>query len=192
MIFEKSINSPLDDKIKDLLRNTNFHIVIVGDTHKGKSTFLKKLLSTENLKVSSGFITEKIESSDSVQNGVYINSATDEKRYYTSENLCASLKYDNNRNLYTIDEIFSKTFDTLGVNFLRNTTNGLFVMDEIGFLEKDSPLFLNKINEIFESNSSYIAVLKNKNLNYLENLKNKKGNIVFEVGDEYTYRVKKN
>lgn len=183
MKFKNRIEDPLSNEIKHILNQKTFHIVITGDIGKGKSTLSKKLL--EGLTINSGFITERVVGIPKIQSGIYIHNAKSREKEYTKQNRLAILDDCSKKEMCIIRERFPEVFDTVGVSYLDD--NGLFLMDEIGFLEKDSHRFLNRINEIFESDNSFIAVIKNKEINYLNALKNKKGNLLLTVDDDFTY-----
>ena len=185
MKFKNRIEDPLSDEIKHILKQKTFHIVITGDIRKGKSTLSKKLL--EGLTLNSGFITERVTGTPKIQSGIYIHNAKSSEKEYTKQNRLAILDDYSKKGECIITERFPEVFDTIGVSYLDG--NGLFLMDEIGFLEKDSHLFLKRIDEIFESDNSFIAVIKNKDIDYLNALRNKPNNTIITVEDNFLYYI---
>lgn len=177
MKFKNRLEDPIPEEIRSVLNHKPFHIAITGDIGTGKSTLAGKIL--KEISIDGGFITERIVGVKGIQSGVYIHRATGEEKSYSKKNLCALIDEHSEKGNCIITERFPEVFDTLGCAYLSGS--GIFLMDEIGFLERDSKLFLKRINEIFESSNSFIAVIKKKDIDYLNTLKSKPGTFLYST-----------
>ncbi len=145
------------------------HILICGEVGVGKSTLINTLL--KDIPVKYGFIT-KIEREKPDADGtmyVYMHSPADKTRAYTKDNCVGSCKAVKGSS-----KSFEHVFNTLGVRLLSNIPKGSIVlMDEIGFMERNSKLFLDKIEDVFNSDCTVIAAIKPKHLPYLDRLRSR-------------------
>lgn len=125
-------------------------ILLTGRIGVGKSTIIKSLLKSTNLKVG-GYTEEKILNKNSEI--IKIKSLASKGK----EGIIAV------RNINTMSvTAYTDVFNTIGTQILDESLkiSELIVMDEIGFLEEKAQLFKNKIIEILDSNKYVIGVIK--------------------------------
>jgi len=134
------------------------HILIVGARHVGKSTLVRKLLQHTTRPVH-GFITQKRSSSEeSGFHPIYIHPASQEadQRVYTAENLVGTC---NSK----VRSVNPDAFDILGVSYLSDIpSNGIVVMDELGFMEANAEQFTTKVMELLDGDVPVLAAVKNR------------------------------
>lgn len=148
-------------------------ILISGDIGSGKSTLLHQICTSYLLEHPStifGFKSEKV---------LYNQSRTDlgqvylhpyEGPYFYEKRNCIAELTGNNHYTAHIE-----VFENYGLHLLEQipvpadgshdklaleTKKSLILMDEIGFLESNAPLFSSKILELFHENNDIIAVIK--------------------------------
>ena len=133
------------------------HILIRGDRGVGKSTLIQRLTCESGLPVY-GFCTKTVAPDADGFHDIYIHPAATamEDRVYEEANRIGNCsRRTHNAN--------AEVFETLGVRYLTEIgTDGIVVMDELGFMEKDSPLFMDRVIEVLQSNAAVLAVIKNR------------------------------
>lgn len=147
--------------------------LIIGDKGVGKSTLIKSVLNQLNLPIY-GFITKK-ECKENGKTPVYIYEAGKE-HIKTYENLIC---YCEDKNLDKTKLVFDKFADKLLI-----PQKSIIVMDEIGFLETKSNKFCNAILNCLEHDIPVIAAVKNKDIPFLNLIKNHNNCKCFYISKE--------
>ena len=133
------------------------HILINGERNVGKSTLIRRLVEEAGCPVY-GFCTQNEEPDEKGFHDIYIHPAGQafEERVFTSENKIG--RCDTR-----IHDVNPEVFDTAGVKYMEDVrADGIIVMDELGFMEKDSPLFMARVKELLEGDVHVIAAVKNR------------------------------
>ncbi|MDO4518286.1 MAG: nucleoside-triphosphatase [Bacillota bacterium] len=136
---------------------TNKHIMICGKRHVGKTTLIKKLLAEGDYNLG-GFFTKSIVVDDSGFHQIYIHPASqpEDKRVYLDSNKIGSC----NTKIHNVN---SDVFDEEGVRLLSDISScNLIIMDELGFMEKDSPQFMARVLELLEGDITVLGCIKNR------------------------------
>jgi ubiquinone/menaquinone biosynthesis C-methylase UbiE/nucleoside-triphosphatase THEP1 len=118
-------------------------------------------------------------------------------RYYEGKKLAGFFIQDiNNENKEPGDNFIGRcinenhwasipaTFDVYGVKLLEDcfkAYSDLIVMDELGFFESNAALFQNKVLEILDSDTPVLGVLKQKDIPFLNNIRNRNDVTIFVV-----------
>ena len=129
------------------------HILICGERGVGKSTLIRRLLAESTLPVG-GFVTRRLPQADG--DGmfpIYLHAAAlpPEERPYDPEHLVGTC--DSRRSVR-----YPEAFDRLGPPLL--TSGGLLVMDELGFLERCSPVFQRAVFTLLDGPTPVLGVLR--------------------------------
>lgn len=75
-------------------------------------------------------------------------------------------------------------FETCGVDILQKSLeikNHIIVLDELGFLENNSPLFQSKVHQCLDSNQLVIGIIKPRASHFLDSIRNRNDVFVLEV-----------
>ena len=128
------------------------HIVIAGKRHVGKTTLVNRLLEGSD-KPLYGFRTAPGSSVRKGYKSFYIFPAGSAERLESEENHIG----DGNG----IDPVaYPDAFDNYGVRCLNAERDGIIVMDELGFMEKDAKKFCSRVLELFDGDIPIIATAK--------------------------------
>ncbi|MBF4692506.1 nucleoside-triphosphatase [Fusibacter ferrireducens] len=147
--------------------NKPLHLLITGEIGAGK-TFLVQRLLKHNQRYIKGFITKWMFTEKRVKSGMYLFPAIAETYSCTSENCAATC----DRPGFNI--IHPEVFEHYGVELLSmpDTSNkSLIVMDELGFMESDSPLFCQTVLNAFDGDTPVLAVVKKKETLFLNEIR---------------------
>ena len=157
------------------------HILIEGDRQVGKSTLIRKVLDKKGLPLY-GFFTKSISIGEDGTHEIYIHPAEvpESERRYTEENRIAVCNKTRER------MINSKAFDGPGMRYLSEIKDdGIIVMDELGFMEKDSPGFMNRILELMDGDVHIIAAIKDRtDIPFINELREKPKAQIFKINKE--------
>ena len=134
------------------------HILIVGSNGVGKSTLIRKLISGLSVPVY-GMITKKEDEGADGFCPVYIHRYGEPHRFST-ENLVGKCKSG-------CSTAFPDAFDRFA-DKLVFPDNGVIVLDELGFLERNSPVFTNAILRLFDQAPLLIAAVRDKSTPFLD------------------------
>jgi nucleoside-triphosphatase len=128
------------------------HILICGEIGTGKSALISRLLA-HNTRPVYGFLTKKLEADENGFHPIYIHPAGSNTRLYGEANLVGTCDEK-------IRSINLNAFNTLGVDYLKATQNGIIVMDELGFMEADAKAFTSAVFRALDGTIPVIAAVK--------------------------------
>ena len=150
------------------------HIVLCAPKKTGKTTLIERIMQETKAPTDEppipvyGFQTKRIAGSDGV-NRIYMFPA-DRKQ---PEIVTWKAHYIGSTQGRVID-VCTETFDTYGTSLIRSAQpGGLLIMDEIGHMEKDAPLFLQAVFEALDSDIPVLASVRYtaSPIDYLEHIK---------------------
>lgn len=128
------------------------HIVIAGKRHTGKTTLVNRLLEGYEGPVY-GFRTASGSSLRKGFRSFFIFPAGSEEHVESEENHIGD---GNGRGPVSYPE----AFNDYGVRCLQAEPDGIIVMDELGFMEKDAEEFCNRVLELFDGDIPILATAK--------------------------------
>ena len=132
--------------------NGSKHILICGEVGSGKCTLISGLLE-HNTRSVYGFLTKKLSPDENGIHPIYIHSAGSDTKLYEEYNLVGTCDKK-------IRSINPNAFNTLGVDYLKATQNGIIVMDELGFMEVDAKAFTSAVFRALNGSIPVIAAVK--------------------------------
>lgn len=157
------------------------HILISGEIGAGKSTLIKRLTVALNVPVY-GFYTKKADEPD--ESGlypIYMHPAQfrENERTYTAANTVGTVGN-------AMRTACPNVFDTLGVECIRAAKpNGIIVMDELGFLEKDAAIFQSAVLDALSGSTLVIAAIKAlRGVEFLERVRAHKNVSLYTVTEQ--------
>lgn len=141
------------------------NLFISGDIGVGKSHLLRNVLEELNVSLG-GFITGK--DYDQQGHSVYIKSLND---FVSFQNVAYVV---GGTDIYSAT-VYSENFDDFGAKTIEYSiaNRDITVMDEIGVMERDSPIFLKSIINALDSDKPVVGVIKNRKDDYLESIKSR-------------------
>ena len=154
------------------------HALIVGDRGVGKSTLIRRVLA-ELTRPLFGYETKKEEQLEDPLRGcpIYIYDAG-VPHVQTSKNL---IGYHKEANAAAI----TAAFDRYASQLLETVPEGCVVeLDEIGFLEAKSEAFCRAVMQLLDGNAPVIAAVKNREIPFLETVRNHKNARCFYITPE--------
>lgn len=163
------------------------HILLTGESGVGKSFLVQRLLASCSLCVN-GFYTKKMELNPNGQSKVIIRSAN----HYLDNQLRLQSVLNNQVGLCLENgsvTSFPDVFDNLGCRFLHGESTELWVMDELGFMELGAMRFRRRVIEILDGDVPVIAVIKNKNNEFLDLIRRHEAAKLYEVTIENRDRI---
>lgn len=130
------------------------HTLIIGARHTGKSTLIRRIVSTLGCTVS-GFETKKEDGMEDPSRGtpVYIYEVG-KPHQQTPDNL---LGYCRDRHPEAAEHAFDRFAHLISEE---ETVSDLIVMDEIGFMESSSALFCSEILHRLDGDRPVLAAVK--------------------------------
>lgn len=140
------------------------HLFIRGPAGAGKSLLIREVLHP-HLKSAGGFYVQRI-----FTGGRYaafrLNPLAKEKEYVL--NICEEAVLDKERVFLDCHEkgiwkFHAEVFETYGVSYLKKSVSEgkrLILLDEIGGMELNCPLFMQTLQEIFKGFASCLGVIK--------------------------------
>ncbi len=156
------------------------HLLITGEVGVGK-TFLVQRLLKHNQRSVRGFISKWMSSDEKIKSGVYLFPATAETYLCTAQNCVATCEKSG------FNIIHPKVFDTYGVELLsipKTQNKSLILMDELGFMESESPLFCKMVLNVLDGSVPILAVVKKKETLFLDEVRAHKNAELFCVTEE--------
>lgn len=153
------------------------HIVLAGKKNAGKTTTVNRLLEHTDKKVF-GYFTEPGKQMRYGYRSYFMRPA------WLTE--CANSEDNHIGDGNGISHFFyPETFDSFGVNCLEATSDGLIVMDELGFMELDAKAFCDKVLECFDGDIPVLATAKaGHDVDFLNNVLNHPNAEVFFIYEE--------
>ena len=154
------------------------HIFLTGDVQVGKSTIINKVLNTLNVPYK-GFRTYGAEYKEDGSSVIYISPANN-----LNDKTIASVRHGDK---HTKMEVNKEAFEVKGVKILENSLKSnidLILMDEIGFIESHFEGFKNAIREVLNSNKTILGVVRNKDTDFLNEVRNHESVTVIVVNKE--------
>lgn len=150
------------------------NILLTGERNCGKSTLINKILNEINLEYR-GYKTLPYYI-DNDEMGYYLRGLFKDKNLKG----VISVKIKENKVVPIID-----TFDFMGTYILRKSiedkNSNIIILDEIGFLENRSEKFKNEIHNCLSSKKIVLGVLKKKDTEFLNSIKNRKDTLVINI-----------
>ena len=138
------------------------HIFLTGRTQIGKSTLIQKYIMAKGL-TPCGFATVWGTPAEDGGRRLYMHPYG-KIGENTKENLLARFLPDR-----PSATRFSQVFDTLGAELLKPCTCAdLLVMDELGFLESDSPVFQAAVLSALDGDLPILGVIKPRSTPFLD------------------------
>ena len=139
------------------------HIMICGEIGVGKSTLISRLLENTARPVC-GYITKSLNVRDDGYHEIFMYAPGDEEH--------AVFLADCNRRSRHVN---LEVFETLGVELLSDIrSDGIIVMDEIGFMEERAEHFTSRVLELLDGSVPVIGAVKSTHPDsaYLNSIRN--------------------
>jgi nucleoside-triphosphatase len=151
------------------------NIFLTGAQGVGKSTIITHLRQHFSEFKWRGFVTEPIRDSGSKFTGYQIRSVQS-----TTGQTIARLISTIPQNQF---KIFPEAFNEHGVRIIETAlaTGSIILMDELGIFESEAIGFQKTVFKAIDSNRIVLGVLKNKPNPFLEQIRQRKNVIVFDV-----------
>lgn len=130
------------------------HIVLTGARQVGKSTLVERLLAQCSVPIY-GFFTRCTPRQADGTHSVHLLPANAPAQPMTTENHVGDACYGHR-------SVYPAVFDRLGVAYLSHRSDGIIVMDELGFMESNATAFCMEVLRCFDGDVPIIAVCKDK------------------------------
>lgn len=158
--------------------NTAPHILIVGEQGVGKSTLIARLIYELNMPFWGYYTKKESHLADEILGEpIYIYEAG-KPRKQTPENLVGYCK-----NRHAAPDI--ARFNDFAVKHLQTPpADHLIIMDEIGFMESKAADFRDAILKLLDGKSPVIAVVKDKDTEFLHTVRNHPNGKCFHITSE--------
>lgn len=135
-------------------------ILLCGDVNSGKSTMIEKLVADMG-EAPRGYITVRRPAGADGKSYVYLYDIADPPENIGDAQVIMSISDSGT-------ERHPEYMDSLAASYLRDIPEGsLVVMDEIGTLESDSPVFQREVMRILSGNYRVFAAVKAQNTEFL-------------------------
>ena len=153
------------------------HIILRGGRGVGKSYLLRAVLEGENYTLG-GFFTRREPGPAGEVDSVYIHPAGEPEAIWRFDNEnCVGLSRK-----HRLLARYPTVFDTLGVRFLSVPEKpDIIVMDELGLMEKEAVLFQRGVLRALDGETPVLAVVKNRETDFLTAICDHPRVSVFEV-----------
>lgn len=132
------------------------HVFLTGQVQVGKSTLIRRVLTAHPAWSVGGFRSVTcLGDVPGAVGGVYLLSASEPSPVYGPENRVGIRWGERGA------EAFPSVFDTMGLDLLSDTQGrDLLLMDELGFLEQNAPLFSQRVLRLLEGPIPILGVVK--------------------------------
>ena len=131
------------------------HIVLTGPRGSGKSSLIAEIIREADVPVY-GFITDCLPADQEGFHPIYIHPAGEENWEYEERNRIGSCDT-------RIHNIRSEIFDTVGTELIRSAKpDGILIMDELGFMEEQSDLFMQAVEDALDGDVPVLAACKSR------------------------------
>lgn len=145
---------------------TQKHILLTGEMGVGKSFLIKRLQAHLTCPVN-GFFTMKMPPDEAGRSAVYMQSASSG----TSKLLTQTYSKANQIGLCSPEGMLShypSVFDNFGCKCLEEPNNGIWLMDELGFMELEAFKFQASVLNVLNGSIPVLAVVKKHSNLFLE------------------------
>ena len=135
-------------------------ILLCGDINSGKSTMIERLVADMG-QAPRGYITVRCPAGADGKSYVYLYDIARPPENIEDAQVIMSISDSGT-------ERYPEYMDSLAASYLRDIPEGsLVVMDEIGTLESDSPVFRREVMRILSGNYKVFAAVKAQNTEFL-------------------------
>lgn len=128
------------------------HIVLDGPVRSVKSDLIARLLEATERPVH-GFITRRLEADETGFHPIHIHPAGRAVLEHGPDNLVGTCDSK-------VHHVNTRVFDELGVRYLAASSQGIVVMDELGFMEAEADRFVSKVFTLLAGDVPVIASTK--------------------------------
>lgn len=129
------------------------HLMLCGEIGVGKSTLIQRLLNLTARPIY-GYKTKIMTRRDDGFHEIYIFRGGDEEMTCSEKNHLADC--DSHHHM-----VNAQLFETLGAPYIREgRADGVILMDELGFMERDSEGFVSAVLDALEGNIPVIGAVK--------------------------------
>lgn len=159
--------------------NENKHVVITGDKNAGKTTLVERILDELSVPIY-GYQTVKMDESRDGPSETYMYPAGRVDYVKRKENY---IGLSGERVL----DVSVDTFNKLGTSLIKTAgQNGIIVMDEIGFMEKDAAVFRRAVINAFGGSIPVLATTKSddRGSEYIRMIKNHPNAELFKLSKD--------
>ena len=146
-------------------------VLLTGETHVGKSTLIRRVLARHPEWRVGGFVTL------CRGDGVYILPAEASARFFAPSNRVG-------RRQRPCFSAFPAVFDAVGAPLLQTAQGDLVLMDELGFMESDAPLFQQAVLDVLSSPVSVLGVVKPARTPFLDRVRACPNCAIFQVAPD--------
>ena len=152
------------------------HILLEGERNVGKSALISRLLKEKGLPVY-GFYTDTIEAEEEGFHDIFIHNA------HEPDNVVWEEKNQIGSCNGSIHKTREEKFESLGVEYLSDVRDdGIILMDELGFMEQNSPKFMARVLELMDGDIHIIASIKHRDdIEFMNKLRAKPKAEVFKI-----------
>ena len=135
-------------------------ILICGDVQVGKSTLIRKLISDMG-RTPRGYITKRIPAPEGETSYVYLYDIANPPEHIEDSAVIKEIAPDGLRD-------YPEVMDDLGVKYLTGIPEGeLVILDEVGTIESNSPLFQKAVMDILGGDYDVLVSVKAQNTEFL-------------------------
>ena len=152
------------------------NLFLTGEIGVGKSTLLKKLIEKINTSIG-GYVTERVINNNILKYNLI--SLYDGIEEYSISQMPLN-RHSNN------PEVFLSSFNEGAFSILEKSfyERNVIIMDELGFMESKAYKFQNIVFKLLDSSKTVIGVLKKKDCEFLNAIRNRNDIIIVEVTEE--------
>ena len=128
------------------------HLIICGRRNSGKTQVFDRLLEACRMPVY-GFVTDIVHTREDGYHEIYMFPVGERERILSEENHVGDCNM-------TERTVHPEVFDNLGLELLQTGTDGIVAMDELGFMETQSPRFCSRVLELLDGDTPVLATAK--------------------------------
>ncbi len=148
--------------------------MIGGERGAGKSTLIARLLE-ENTRPVYGFVTRMTAADETGFHQIYMHPASGTPLTYGEENHIG----DCDSRIHNVNP---QVFDNLGTEYLKHRDDGLIVMDELGFMETNSPDFCASVLSCLDGDVPVLATVKARfDVPFLDQIRSHPNAVFYEI-----------
>jgi nucleoside-triphosphatase len=155
------------------------HILLTGEMGVGKSFLIKRLQAHLTCPIK-GFFTMKMAPDATGHAAVYMHSAS-----RGASDLLAQMDSKDNQiglcSQHGMIERYPSVFDNYGCKCLEGPNDGIWLMDELGFMELESLKFQASVLNLLNGSTPVLAVVKKRSNPFLEAVLVHPNTVLYEV-----------